>query len=76
MNYMEVLLLIQSTGQQIVSDKLHHIQTDKFMYVRAASGEWQQKELTTIDSYGARIEAPAFLPIVPTIILDKKKRHK
>lgn len=74
MNYMEVLLLIQSGGEKIVSDKLHHIQTDKFMYVRAANGEWEQKELTTILSDGTRIEAPAFLPIVPTIIPDKKKR--
>lgn len=75
MNYMEVLLLIQSTGQQIVSDKLHHIQTDKFMYVRTVNGEWEQKELTIFLPNGTRVEAPAFLPIVPTIIPDKKK-HK
>jgi len=55
---------------------LHHIQTDKFLYVRTANGEWEQKELTTILPDGTRIEAPTFLPIVPTIIPDKKKRAK
>lgn len=30
MNYLDVLLTIQNGGEKIVSDKLHHIQTDKF----------------------------------------------
>jgi hypothetical protein len=75
MNYMEMLLLIQGRDEKIVSDKLNHVQTDKFMYVRVPTGEWEQKELTTILADGTRVEAPAFLPIVPTIIPEKKK-HK
>jgi hypothetical protein len=75
MNYLDVLLLIQNSGEKIVSDKLNHIQTDRFIYVRTLNGDWEQRELTTILPDGTRIEGPTFLPIVPTTIPDKKK-HK
>lgn len=75
MTFLEIINLIRELDEKIISDKTNHIQTDKHIYVRSGEG-WEQKELTTILADGTRIEAPAFLPIVPTIIPDKKKRAK
>lgn len=45
MTFIEVLQLIDERGEKVVSDKTHSIQTDKFLYSRANSGQWEQREL-------------------------------
>lgn len=45
MTFIEVLLLIEQRGEKIVSDKIHAIHTDKFLYARESDGTWAQKDL-------------------------------
>ncbi len=75
MTFLEVLLLIESRGETITSDKTHTIQTDKFLYERASGGEWLQKELPQTITTGTE-----FLPIEPYTAevksTAKKKKKK
>lgn len=71
MTFIEVLILLDSRGEKIVSDKTHAIQTDKFIYSREPNGDWVQKDLpvTTIvvDPY------PPLESVLPPKTKKKKK---
>ena len=70
MTFMQVLLLIQDRGETIVSDKTHAIQTDKFLYSRSTTGEWEQRDLPL------PIEEHHFPPLPETPAVEKKKKKK
>ena len=71
MTFIEVLILLDSRGEKIVTDKTHVIQTDKFIYSREPNGEWVQKELPiktiVVDPY------PLLEPVLPP---QTKKKNK
>jgi len=71
--FIEVLLLIDSRNEKIMSDKTHEIKTDKFLYSRTTTGDWEQKDLPQTST------EPEFLPIEPytaEIPVVKKKKKK
>lgn len=71
MTFIEVLILLDSRGEKIVSDKTHTIMTDKFTYSREPNGDWIQKDLpvTTIvvDKF------PPLESVLPPALKKKKK---
>jgi hypothetical protein len=71
MTFIEVLILLDSRGEKIVSDKTHAIQTDKFIYSREPNGDWVQKELPiqtiVVDPY------PPLESVLPPKTKKKKK---
>jgi hypothetical protein len=72
MTFIEVLLLIDERGEQIVSDKTHAIQTDKFLYSRESNGEWIQKELPVVTM---KVDPfPPLETVVPQLPKTKKKK--
>jgi hypothetical protein len=74
MNFLEMLLLVEQNHEKVLVDKIGYVQTDAHIYQRLPDGNWEQKELTETLPDGTRIESHNFLPIVPTIISNKKKR--
>lgn len=71
MTFVEVLILLDSRGEKIISDKIHAIQTDKFLYVREPNGSWVQKELPTYT-----LEVDKFPPLESVVNLPKTKKKK
>ena len=71
MTFVEMLLLISERGEKIVSDKIHSITTDKFLYNREPNGEWVQKELPVVT-----IEIDPYPPLEVTPSKEKKKKKK
>ena len=68
MTFLEMLLLIEQNKEKVISDKSSSIQTDKFIYVRSAGGEWEQQALLT-----THVEE-RFPPLPVEIPVEKKKR--
>lgn len=44
MTYIEVVILISERGEKVVSDRLSSIQTDKHLYTRGPTGDWEARE--------------------------------
>jgi len=69
--FIEVLILLDSRGEKIVSDKTHVIHTDKFIYTREPNGDWMQKDLPVstivVEPY------PPLETVLPTKTKKKKK---
>jgi hypothetical protein len=72
MTFIEMMILLDSRGEKVISDKTNTIQTDKFVYSRDRGGEWEQRELPTttivVDKFPP---LESVLPILPKI---KKKK--
>lgn len=45
MSFIDILQLIQSRAEKIMTDKVNAIYTDKHLYARLASGLWEEREL-------------------------------
>lgn len=69
MTFLETIQLIGANGEKVIHDRLHSIQTDKFLYRRSTSSDdrsvWTQKELPPIDD-NQRADVSRFQPIVTT----------
>lgn len=71
MTFIEVLILLDSRGEKIVSDKTHTITTDKFIYSREPNGDWVQKELPVVT-----IQVDPFPPLESVAPIPKKTKKK
>lgn len=71
MTFIEVLILLDSRGERIISDKTHTITTDKFIYSREANGEWIQKDLPVVT-----IQVDQFPPLESVLPPKKTKKKK
>ena len=72
MTFLELMMLLDSRGEKTVSDKINHIQTDKFVYTRMPNGEWEQGELPiktiAVDPF------PPLESVLPKLPKTKKKK--
>ena len=70
MTFIEMLILLDSRGEKIISDKTHTITTDKFVYSREHNGDWIQKDLPVVT-----IQVDPFPPL-ESVLPSKKTKKK
>jgi hypothetical protein len=66
-----MLILLDSRGEKIISDKTHTITTDKFVYSREPNGDWIQKDLPVVT-----IQIDPYPPLESVLPPKKTKKSK
>lgn len=68
MTFLELILLLETRGEKVLTDGVSAIYTDKRLYSRVSSSVWEEKELPVM------VESKDFLPLV--IEPPKSKKTK